>query len=103
MPKGSPERTAARKEEIISACEKLYQTMSFKDITLKEIGNETSFPDQRYTTIIRQKKRYSWLSLKGSIFAGTRNLSLFFRITKSFQRNSSLRNWRHPLQTDSSS
>ena len=43
MPKGSPERTAARKEEIINACEKLYQTMSFKDITLKEIGNETSF------------------------------------------------------------
>ena len=43
MPKGSPERTAARKEEIISACEKLYQTMNFKDITLKEIGNETSF------------------------------------------------------------
>ncbi len=43
MPKGSPERTAARQEEIINACEKLYQTMSFKDITLKEIGNETSF------------------------------------------------------------
>ena len=43
MPKVSPERTAARKEEIINACEKLYQTMSFKDITLKEIGNETSF------------------------------------------------------------
>ncbi len=43
MPKGSPERTASRKEEIISACEKLYRTMSFKDITLKEIGNETSF------------------------------------------------------------
>ncbi len=43
MPKGSPERTTARKEEIINACEKLYQTMSFKDITLKDIGNETSF------------------------------------------------------------
>ena len=43
MPKGSPERTAARKEEIVNACEKLYQTMSFKDITLKEIGSETSF------------------------------------------------------------
>ena len=43
MPKGSPERTAARKEEIINACEKLYQSMSFKEITLKEIGNETSF------------------------------------------------------------
>ncbi len=42
MPKGSPERTAARKEEIINACEKLYQTMSFKDITLKEISAVTS-------------------------------------------------------------
>ena len=43
MPKGSPELTAARKEEIINACEQLYQTMSFKDITLKEISGVTSF------------------------------------------------------------
>lgn len=43
MPAGSPERTNARKEEIINACERLYQTKSFKDITLKDIGNETSF------------------------------------------------------------
>ena len=43
MPAGSVERTNARKEEIINACEKLYQTMSFKEITLKEIGKETSF------------------------------------------------------------
>lgn len=43
MPKGSPERTTARREEIIQACEQLYQTMSFKEITLKEIGNVTSF------------------------------------------------------------
>ena len=27
----------------MGACEQLYQTMSFKDITLKEIGNVTSF------------------------------------------------------------
>ena len=43
MPKGSEELTNARKEEIINACEKLYQAMSFKEITLKEIGAETSF------------------------------------------------------------
>ena len=43
MPKGSPELVAARKEEIIAACEKLYQTMSFKDITIKEIAAFTSF------------------------------------------------------------
>ena len=43
MPKGSPELTSARREEIVSACEKLYQTMSFKDITIRDIGNATSF------------------------------------------------------------
>ena len=43
MFKGTPDLIAQRREEIIGACEKLYQTMSFKEITLKEIGNETSF------------------------------------------------------------
>jgi AcrR family transcriptional regulator len=43
MPKGSPELTASRREEIINACEKLYETMSFKEITIKEIGAVTSF------------------------------------------------------------
>lgn len=43
MPKGSPELTASRREEIVNACEQLYQTMSFKDITIKEIGAVTSF------------------------------------------------------------
>ena len=43
MPKGSAELTNVRKEEIIAACRKLYETMSFKDITLKEIGQQTSF------------------------------------------------------------
>ena len=42
MPKGSPELTNSRKQEIINACEKLYQTKSFKEITLKEISTETS-------------------------------------------------------------
>lgn len=43
MPKGSLELTQARREEIVNACEKLYQTMSFKGITIKEIGSETTF------------------------------------------------------------
>lgn len=43
MSKGSEELIAARKEEIITACAELYKTMSFKDITIKEIGNATSF------------------------------------------------------------
>jgi AcrR family transcriptional regulator len=36
-------RIKAREEEIVNACEKLYQTMSFKEITMKEIGSITSF------------------------------------------------------------
>ncbi|MCQ2510357.1 MAG: TetR/AcrR family transcriptional regulator [Lachnospiraceae bacterium] len=43
MPKGSPERTNARREEIISACEELYKTKGFKDVTIRDIGNATSF------------------------------------------------------------
>ena len=43
MSKGSEELIAARKEEIITACAELYKTMSFKDITIKEIGNATTF------------------------------------------------------------
>lgn len=43
MPASSVERTNSRKEEIISACEKLYKTKSFKEITIKEIGNIISF------------------------------------------------------------
>ena len=43
MIKGTPELIAERREEIINACEKLYRTKSFKEITLKEIGNEVPF------------------------------------------------------------
>ena len=43
MPKGSPELAEARREEIIYACEKLYQVKSFKEITLRDIAGATSF------------------------------------------------------------
>ena len=61
MPKGSPKLTAARKEEIMNACEKLYRTMSFKEITLKEIGEITSFTR---TSI------YNYFETKEEIFLG---------------------------------
>ena len=43
MSRGSPALIAARKEEIIQACARLNETMSFKEITIKEIGAATSF------------------------------------------------------------
>ena len=42
MPRGSIELTNSRKDEIINACASLYETMSFKDITIKEIGELTT-------------------------------------------------------------
>ena len=65
MIKNTPEHIAGRCDEIINACEKLYQTMSFKDITLKEIGNILPFSR---TTI------YNYFQTKEEIF-----LALFKR------------------------
>ena len=59
MPISTPDLIASRREEIMNACEKLYQTMSFSDITLKEIGSETSFTR---TSI------YNYFSTKEEIF-----------------------------------
>ena len=61
MPKGSAELTNARREEILAACRKLYETMSFKEITLKEIGQLTSFTR---TSI------YNYFETKEEIFLG---------------------------------
>lgn len=61
MPAGSVERTNARREEILNACEKLYATTNFKDITLKEIGKETTFT---------RSSIYNYFHTKEEIFLG---------------------------------
>ena len=61
MPKGSPELTEARKAEIMEACKELYETMTFKDVNLKEIGKVTSFTR---TSI------YNYFETKEEIFLG---------------------------------
>lgn len=61
MPKGSPERTQARREEIIHACSKLYETMGFKEITIKEIAAFTSFT---------RPSIYNYFQTKEEIFLG---------------------------------
>ena len=56
MPKGSEELTNARKEEIINACASLYETMGFKDITIQDIGNKTSFTRTSIYNYFRTKE-----------------------------------------------
>ena len=43
MPRSSETLTRARREEIVNACAALYETMSFRDITIRDIGEKTSF------------------------------------------------------------
>lgn len=74
MPAGSVERTNARKEEIINACEKLYQTMSFKDITIKEIGNATSFSRTSIYNYFQTKEEIFLALLKREYDAWVQNL-----------------------------
>ena len=57
----SEELKATRREEIINACEKLYQTLSFKEITMKEISVETSFT---------RPSIYNYFQTKEEIFLG---------------------------------
>ena len=61
MPKGSPELTEARRTEIMEACRQLYETMTFKEVNLKEIGKVTSFTR---TSI------YNYFESKEEIFLG---------------------------------
>ncbi len=64
MPKGSPELTEARREEIINACEKLYRVMSFKDITMGDIGDATSFTRTSIYNYFRTKEEIFLALLK---------------------------------------
>lgn len=43
MPKGSKEWTEHRRKEIIDACAKLYQQKRFKEITMQDIADVTTF------------------------------------------------------------
>ena len=43
MPKSSARQAQARRDEIVDACAALYAEKNFRDITLKEIGQRTTF------------------------------------------------------------
>ena len=81
----SEKKTTTRREEIINACEKLYQTMSFREITLKEISTETSFSRPSIYNYFKTKeeiflalfeREYNrWNDALEEIYRGKRSLS----------------------------
>lgn len=85
MPKGSIELTNARKEEIIAACKTLYETMGFKDITIKHIAEKTSFTrtsiynyfetKEEIFLAILQDEYELWVKELNGLAAGHENMS----------------------------
>lgn len=61
MPKVSEAFTEARKQEILSACEELYKTKDFKDITVGDIAEKTS---------MSRASIYNYFQTKEEIFLG---------------------------------
>ena len=76
MPKGSAELSNSRREEIIAACRKLYQTMSYKEITIKEIAEETSFTRPSIYNYFETKEEIflALFQTEYEVFAGELNL-----------------------------
>ena len=79
MPKGSEELTCAREDEIISACAALYETMSFRDITLKEIGQRTSFTRTSIYNYFHTKEEIFLALMQREYKAWTKDLEAVLR------------------------
>ena len=71
MPKGSEELTNARKEEIIDACASLYETMGFKDVTIRDIGARTSFTRTSIYNYFQTKEEIFLVNISLLIQGGT--------------------------------
>ena len=86
MPRGSEELTNARKAEIVNACAVLYETRSFKEITLKEIGEKTSFTrtsiynyfqtKEEIFLALFQREYEAWIEDLDALRCGHRKLSV---------------------------
>ena len=61
MPKVTEAFVEARREEILNACERLYRTVDFKDITVKDIADMTS---------LSRASVYNYFQTKEEIFLG---------------------------------
>lgn len=84
MPKVTEEFLAARRDEIVDACARLYETMSFREITLKEIGQVTSFnrtsiynyfnTKEEIFMALMQREYEQWSAELGTLAAGPETL-----------------------------
>ena len=98
MPKGSAELTAARREEIMDACESLYRTMNFKDITLKEIGTVTSFTRTSIYNYFQTKEEIFLALMQREYECWTRELDELIKAHEQMTRDELARALAHSLE-----
>ena len=79
MPKGSEELTNARKDEIINACAALYETMGFKEITIRDIGAKTTFTRTSIYNYFQTKEEIFLALLSREYEAWAADLELILR------------------------
>lgn len=79
MPKGSKELTDKRKEEIINACASLYETMNFKDISLKEISKATSFTRTSIYNYFQTKEEIFLALLEREYYLWIQDLEIIYK------------------------
>ncbi len=98
MPKGGAELVAARREEIINACEKLYETKGFKDITLKDIGTITSFTRTSIYNYFHTKEEIFLAILKREYEAWICDLKNMMREIPQMSKDEFAGNFAHSLE-----
>ena len=79
---------AKRKEEIVSACEKLYKSMIFRDITIKDIAKETTFTRASIYNYFETKEEIFLALYEKEYYIWNDDLEEILRSVKKFTKNS---------------
>ncbi|MDO5564490.1 MAG: TetR/AcrR family transcriptional regulator [Eubacteriales bacterium] len=82
MRKSTIEQNEKRKKEIVDACEKLYQTTSFKEVTLKEIAKRTSLTRTSIYNYFQTKEEIFLALLKHEYELWIEELEIIIRSNK---------------------
>ena len=98
MPKGSIELVNTRKEEILNAAEKLYQTKSFKDITLNDIAELTTFKRTSIYNYFETKEEIFLMLNKRQYDAWVSDLENIIQNNKELSKDELAKNIAHSLE-----
>lgn len=77
-----------RKEEIVAACKKLYKSMSFRDITIKDIAKETTFARASIYNYFETKEEIFLALYEKEYYIWNEDLEKILKSVKRFTKSS---------------